>query len=69
MRLSDFLHNQNISDAEFARAVGVDRSTITRLKKSAQSPGLALIRAIDAATKGKVKAEDFYADPPDRKAS
>lgn len=72
MRLECWLSSRNMSETEFARRLGVEPSTITRLipgegKKHVRRPGWALMLSIKEETKGEVTADDWldaYADAP-----
>ena len=60
MRLSDYLRATEISDAEFALKIGVNRSTVSRLRRTNQKPTEETLAAIVRATGGTVTANDFW---------
>lgn len=60
MHLTQYLTKKNLTHAKFAEIIGVHRSSVVRFCKGSRKPDLDTIRKIDEATKGKVKAEDFY---------
>jgi plasmid maintenance system antidote protein VapI len=63
MKLEQYLTEKNIKPAAFAASIDVAPSTITRIIRGERSPGLALAAKIKAATKGKVRVEDFLPSP------
>lgn len=60
MRLSDYLAKRKLSDEEFAAQIGVNRSTVSRLRRTNQKPSGETLEAIVRATRGKVTANDFW---------
>jgi transcriptional regulator with XRE-family HTH domain len=54
------LHDQN--DGNMAKRLGVSRATISRLRRSKQSPRWDLISKIRDETNGQVTADDFMPD-------
>lgn len=68
MRLSEFLENNDISVAEFARLIGVkSRATVYRYAEGLRIPDEVVMPKIFSATNGKVTANDFYNLPPTKK--
>ena len=73
MRLEAWLSAKNMSETEFARVIGVETSTITRMipgegKKQLRRPGWQLMLAIKDATNGAVTADDWldaFAESPE----
>lgn len=59
MRLTSWLDINGLSDAEFARQVGVERQTIGRYKFGERFPKPDLLTKIYKATAGNVTANDF----------
>lgn len=64
MRLEEWLKRENITETDFARSLGVDPSTITRLipgpdKKEFRRPGWALMASIRNQTGGDVTPNDW----------
>lgn len=59
MKLAEYLKLANLTDADFAQRIGVERSTVTRLRGD-QIPTREVMRAIAEATNGAVTANDFY---------
>lgn len=49
-----------MSDADFATLVGVDRSSIHRMRNGKQMPSVEVMRAIAEKTGGAVTANDFF---------
>lgn len=60
MKLSDYLSVNKISDADFAALIGVNRSTVSRLRRTGQCPSRQTVAAIARVTGGKVTADDFW---------
>lgn len=59
MTLHEYLAIRDLKPSAFAAELGVPASTITRLINGERSPRLELIGRIQAATGGKVTANDF----------
>ena len=64
MRLQQFFDEQELDDASFAELVGVDRSTISRVRRGEFFPSWKLAAKIRSATGGKVTADDFLRAEP-----
>jgi transcriptional regulator with XRE-family HTH domain len=60
MKLSDYLAANGIGDADFADRIGVNRSTVSRLRRTNQKPTGETLEAIFRATDGAVSANDFW---------
>lgn len=60
MTLTDYLKREQLTDQQFADRIGVDRSTITRIRAN-QFPSKKTLEAITKATGGAVTANDFLA--------
>lgn len=60
MKLIDYLSSLTITDAEFGAKIGVSQSQVSRIKHGKTAPSLAVIVAIEKATKGKVGAKDIF---------
>lgn len=67
MKLDTYLATVGITDAIFASRVGVDRTTISRLRNGKVRPDWKTLDAIVAVTDGAVTPNDFLtaADPSD----
>lgn len=59
MKLSKYLTDNDITDAAFAARVGLSQSHVSRLKRGVSMPSWDAVAAIEKATKGAVKADDF----------
>jgi hypothetical protein len=59
MTLDAYLKANKLTNVAFAARVGVDQSTIARLR-AGQVPGRELMRMIFDETGGDVRADDFY---------
>lgn len=60
MTLADYLQTNELTDTAFAARLGVQQSTIHRIKKCGQIPSPVLMAAIFAETNGLVRPDDFY---------
>jgi len=61
MKLSEYLDKHSLTNVAFAAKVGVDQSTIARLRKDdGQIPSPALMASIFEETQGQVRPDDFY---------
>ena len=59
MRLAIYLENKKISDAAFARSIGVERQAVGRYRTGERFPEKAILRRIFEITGGRVTANDF----------
>lgn len=59
MLLSDYLAENELSDAAFARLIGVERQTVGRYQTGDRFPERDILLRIFKATSGKVTANDF----------
>jgi transcriptional regulator with XRE-family HTH domain len=60
MQIKAYLEEKGFTDAAFAELIGVDRSTVTRMRKNGQTPGAETMRRIAEVTNGAVTANDFF---------
>ena len=60
MKLATYLEANAIRPAAFAELLGVDTSTVYRLKADGQIPTPELMRKIVEVTDGAVRPDDFY---------
>ena len=60
MKLDDYIHERRLTNATFAAMVGVNQSTISRLRKPGRLPTRQVMADIYHATDGLVQANDFY---------
>src|SRR4051812_17806714 len=61
MQLSDYLSAKSIGDADFAAAIGVDRSIVNRIRRGKHTPSLRTMHRIVQATAGAVEYGDLVA--------
>ncbi len=61
MTLSDWLRDNNVSQTELARAIGVAPSAVTKYVHGARIPRAQIIKRIEAYTRGDVGPAAFYA--------
>jgi transcriptional regulator with XRE-family HTH domain len=59
MLLSDYLNENELSDAAFARLIGVERQTVGRYQTGDRFPERHILLRIFEVTAGKVTANDF----------
>lgn len=59
MTLTQYLEREGLTDAQFADKIGVERSTVTRLR-AGQMPSSKTLLAIIEITGGEVTANDFF---------
>lgn len=62
MKLADYLDLAAISDAEFARLIGVKRQAVHRYRRGTRFPGRKVLARIQEVTQGQVMANDFVED-------
>lgn len=59
MTLAEFMEIEDFTDAALARVIGLERSTVTRLRRGQSKPSLRVLLALETLSKGKVRASDF----------
>jgi transcriptional regulator with XRE-family HTH domain len=59
MQLATYLSQKEISDGDFAEAIGVSRQAVHRYKTGERFPERAVLQKIAEATGGNVTANDF----------
>jgi transcriptional regulator with XRE-family HTH domain len=59
MRLSKFLRLSGMSQGAFAKAIGVQQSTVSRYVSGVKQPSLDVLKRITRATSGEVTVDDF----------
>ncbi|MCL4715511.1 MAG: hypothetical protein KJZ75_11420 [Hyphomonadaceae bacterium] len=62
MRLAQYLDENNIPDAEFARRIGVAHSLIHAWRYRKKTPSLSMARRVRIATRGAVTEMDWLDD-------
>jgi transcriptional regulator with XRE-family HTH domain len=60
MTLDEYLCLTGMSLAAFSERSGLQRSTISRLRHARRRPTIEQVEAIERATSGAVRAQDFY---------
>lgn len=63
MRLNEWMTETGTTDDALAALVGVDRSTISRIRRGARVPSFATMQAICEATGGRVQPNSFFGLP------
>lgn len=63
MKLATYLENEKLTDAAFARLIGVERQAVGRYKAGERFPETAILLKIYEATAGQVTANDFAGIP------
>lgn len=69
MKLSAYLEREALSDEEFGRRVGRDRSTIYRIRNGTHKPSPELMQEIAKQTGGQVRPDDYFDDLPEAEAA
>ena len=65
MTLSDYMAHEGLDDLAMATILGIDRSSVYRLRMRQTRPSWPVIQRILEATRGRVRPDDFlYADAP-----
>jgi transcriptional regulator with XRE-family HTH domain len=60
MTLAAWMRNQGIADEDLAATLGIDRSTVSRLRRGRKIPSTRLMEKIAQATDGAVTPNDFF---------
>lgn len=63
MTLREYLADNGLTETDFAELIGVDQSTVHRLRTKGQVPSKPVMERIFDATKGEVTANDFFGLP------
>jgi len=63
MKLATYLENEKLTDAAFARLIGVERQAVGRYKVGDRFPETPILLKIYEATAGQVTANDFAGIP------
>jgi transcriptional regulator with XRE-family HTH domain len=63
MKLADYIDAANLNYRKFAELVGIDTSSVNRLRRGETRPDWETVARIAAATKGAVTANDFMPEP------
>jgi transcriptional regulator with XRE-family HTH domain len=61
MRLSDWMKEQDCNDEALGNQLGVDRVTVSRIRRGLNRPSWKLVARIKHTTRGAVTADDFVA--------
>ena len=59
MKIADYLKEHNLTDAEFARKIGVTRAMVGRYRKGTAIPEIVTALRIEKATGKEVRAVDL----------
>lgn len=62
MKLEDYLSKYGLSDAAFAKRIGVAVSSVWRIRTNRVRPDWPMMEKISAATDGAVNPNDFLPD-------
>ena len=63
MKLSAYLINRGLSDADFAKLIGVSRQAVHRYKSGDRWPDRTILAKIKLVTGGAVLPDDFLSTP------
>lgn len=63
MRLAEYLAQEGMTQADFARKIGQEQATIARYCTGKRTPQPEVMRKIVQATRGQVQPNDFYDVP------
>lgn len=69
MRLADYLAQKGLTQAVFARKIGVSQGSVARYLKGERRPNWAVLQRIQKVTGGAVRPEDFFDAPRKRRAA
>lgn len=64
MKLTDYLDSNGLSDADFARAIGVSANAVRHYKMRRRLPRPEIMDRIRSQTLDAVMPNDFYSDNP-----
>lgn len=64
MELQEYLKKRNLTTEQFAKLIAVSQGAVSRYATGKRFPSRDILRRIDAATKGKVRANDFVGGAP-----
>lgn len=59
MKLDDYLNKHGITEAAFAALIGVNQSSVNRMRKGLIRPDISTLKRIVEATDGNVTLDDF----------
>jgi DNA-binding XRE family transcriptional regulator len=59
MKIADWMSLKDLTDAEMAALLGVDASTVNRVRRGETQPSWPLAAKIKNVTEGAVSADDF----------
>jgi DNA-binding transcriptional regulator YdaS (Cro superfamily) len=60
MRLDEWMALHGYNDERMAELIGVNQSTVNRIRNGVQKPSGETIVKVEEATKGQVSAKDFF---------
>jgi transcriptional regulator with XRE-family HTH domain len=70
MTLPEYITKHQITQAQFAKAIGVSEAALSRYVNGSRVPNSIIMRRIHSQTYGKVTANDFFGiAQPTRRAS
>lgn len=59
MKLADWLKRNNMNQAELARRLGIAESTLSRIRRGKNTPGLDIAMKIEEYTRSEVSLQDL----------
>ena len=63
MTLAEWMDRHGISDEQLAAELGIDRSTVSRVRRATYRPSASQIALFVKASGGKVDARTFFREP------
>lgn len=64
-KLKRWLHDQGLSQKEFAKSLGRTPATVSRIVNGINRPDYETLRRIKFITEGEITADDFFFSPKD----
>ena len=62
-KLRAYRSEHGLSQADFAKSVGVKKATISRIEKGRRTPSMGLVSRMVEASSGALTADDFMPEP------
>ena len=59
MHLADYMQLRNLTDSDVAKRLGVDRATVSRIRRKKSRPDWLTIANLKRMSRGEITADDF----------